>query len=81
MIFLTYQQYMTAQARTYVCDILAQTQGNMAAAARIAGVNRTHLFKIIRTLGLKAEDYRPLRYHLPENEARPFKVFLGAVEP
>jgi transcriptional regulator with GAF, ATPase, and Fis domain len=38
--------------RAYVSRALAQSGGNIAAAARAAGVDRTYLFRLVRKLGL-----------------------------
>jgi DNA-binding NtrC family response regulator len=42
--------------RQYIQTLLAQTQGNIAEAARRAGVDRGTLFRTIRRLGLKRGD-------------------------
>ena len=38
---------------TYVSELLRSNRGNVAAAARKAGVDRTYLFRLIRKYGLK----------------------------
>jgi transcriptional regulator with GAF, ATPase, and Fis domain len=38
---------------TYVSELLRRNRGNVAAAARKAGVDRTYLFRLIRKYGLK----------------------------
>lgn len=38
---------------TYVSELLSRNRGNVAAAARQAGVDRTYLFRLIRKYGLK----------------------------
>jgi transcriptional regulator of acetoin/glycerol metabolism len=38
---------------TYVSEILRRNKGNVAGAAREAGVDRTYLFRLIRKYGLK----------------------------
>ena len=38
---------------TYVSEILRRNKGNVAGAARQAGVDRTYLFRLIRKYGLK----------------------------
>ncbi len=47
--------------RRYLGWLLDQTQGNIAAAARHAGTERRNLGRIIKRLGVAAEDYRPGR--------------------
>ena len=44
--------------RAYVTDILRKTQGNISEAARISGLERVSLQKIIRRLGINAQAFR-----------------------
>ena len=40
-------------------DALRRTQGNMKRAADLLGKDRAQLYRIVKRLGLKADDYRP----------------------
>lgn len=42
----------------YLRTLLAHTSGNMSAAARIAGIDRTNLRKLLRKHGITPHDYR-----------------------
>jgi len=44
--------------RTYVIDILHTTQGNIFETARKSGLERVSLQKIIRRMGIKAQEFR-----------------------
>jgi DNA-binding NtrC family response regulator len=44
--------------RTYVRQLLAMTEGNISQAARISGLERVSLQKILRRLDIDAERYR-----------------------
>ena len=44
--------------RTYVTDILHKTQGNVSEAARKSGLERVSLQKIIRRMGINAQEFR-----------------------
>ncbi len=47
-----------AFTRRYVERLLAQTRGNVSEAARVSGLERVSLQKILRRLGIAAEGYR-----------------------
>ncbi len=44
--------------RTYVTDILQKTRGNVSEAARKSGLERVSLQKIIRRMGIRAQEFR-----------------------
>ena len=44
--------------RTYVTDILQKTHGNISEAARESGLERVSLQKIIRRMGIRAQEFR-----------------------
>ncbi|MCF8085865.1 MAG: sigma-54 dependent transcriptional regulator [Desulfohalobiaceae bacterium] len=44
--------------RTYVRELLRQTRGNISEAARMSGLERVSLQKIMRRLDIRAEDWR-----------------------
>jgi len=50
---LSYHEAMEAHKRELVLRALEQTQGNRAAAAKALGLHRTHLLKLIRSLGIE----------------------------
>jgi transcriptional regulator with GAF, ATPase, and Fis domain len=47
------RQAVDAFERSYVTGLLARTDGNVAAAARAAGVNRSYLHRLLRRHGLR----------------------------
>lgn len=50
------EQLLERFERDYVASLLAQTSGNVAEAARRAGIDRSTLFRTIRRYGLKAAE-------------------------
>ncbi|MBI2996830.1 MAG: sigma-54-dependent Fis family transcriptional regulator, partial [Deltaproteobacteria bacterium] len=48
----SYRVAMDATKREVVLKALAQTQGNRAAAAKLLGLRRTYLLKLIKALGI-----------------------------
>jgi DNA-binding NtrC family response regulator len=50
---LPYHEAMDAHKRELVLRALAETQGNRAAAAKALGLHRTHLLKLIKSLGIE----------------------------
>ena len=46
--------------RAYIDDLLSATKGNISAAARVSGLSRVALQKILARLGERAETYRSL---------------------
>ena len=53
----TYQQAKTAFERHYVEETLRAACGNMAAAARIAALDRSRYFRLVQKHGLNAADF------------------------
>ncbi len=49
---LSYHEAVDATRRELVVKALAQAQGNRAAAAKALGLHRTHLLKLIKSLGI-----------------------------
>ena len=47
------QRWLRYFERTYVADLLAQTSGNVSAAAVLAGVDRVYLHRMITRCGLR----------------------------
>jgi len=45
---VTWREHKAAAARQYLCYCLVCADNNVAAAARIAGCNRTHFFRLLR---------------------------------
>jgi transcriptional regulator of acetoin/glycerol metabolism len=50
---VTYQQHMDAASREYVLRMLNQHDWCVTRAARAAGCNRTHFYKIMRGAGIE----------------------------
>ena len=44
--------------RAYLCEVLRRTHGNVSAAARLAGRNRTDLHDLLKRHGIDAADFR-----------------------
>jgi two-component system response regulator GlrR len=44
--------------RAYLCEVLRRTRGNVSAAARLAGRNRTDLHDLLKRHGIDAGDFR-----------------------
>jgi DNA-binding NtrC family response regulator len=48
----SFHQAINSHRRALIVEALARTQGNRAAAAKALGLHRTHLMKLIKTLGI-----------------------------
>lgn len=59
---LTYREYLEQATlgaqRAYLERVLARTGGNVTRAAEVVGLERETLHRILRKIGLKAEDFR-----------------------
>ncbi len=55
----TYQQAKSAFERRYLEETLRLARGNMAAAARIASLDRSRYFRLVRTYGLDPRRFAP----------------------
>lgn len=64
---MTYDEHMLAAARAYLLETLRHHNGNIAAAARAAGRNRTYFFKLLQKTGIDPGTERPGR--APREEA------------
>jgi two-component system response regulator GlrR len=53
----TLAEARTAFERGYVIATLQQARGNMAAAARQAGLDRSHYFRLVRRHGIEPKQY------------------------
>ncbi len=51
-------QALEAFTRTYVDQLLGRTRGNISEAARVSGLERASLQKILKRLGIEAHDFR-----------------------
>jgi DNA-binding NtrC family response regulator len=60
---MTFLEHMTNVARNYFVELLAQTQGNTTEAAKLAGINRQHLYTLLKKLDVTADPYRAPRTH------------------
>lgn len=50
---MTYAEAMAQEAVVYLRGVLAQSGGIAGPAAKLAGVNRTHFYKLLKRHGLK----------------------------
>ena len=57
----TYAKTMTAARRKYLLELVRKS-GTMTEAARVAGVNRTHLYAMLREVGWKSKRQRTGRH-------------------
>lgn len=57
---LSFANAQRQHASEYLSACLAKTRGNVAAAARLAGLNRTHFYKLCSRFGVSQR--RPI-YH------------------
>ena len=57
---LPYREALTSFERSYFQDVLAVAGGNLAAAARRAGMDRSHFFRKIQALGLHQRTRAPI---------------------
>lgn len=53
------QKLLEQFERAYLVQALERTDGNMAAAARDAGIDRKTLWRLLRKYGLEADEFRP----------------------
>lgn len=51
-----YRAAMHEAATAYVRDVLRAASGNVSLAARTAGVNRKHLYKMMHRFGVSVDD-------------------------
>ncbi|WP_243358738.1 sigma-54-dependent transcriptional regulator [Fundidesulfovibrio terrae] len=51
-------QALEAFTRTYVDQLLGRTKGNISEAARVSGLERASLQKILKRLGIEAQDFK-----------------------
>jgi len=52
-------QALDAFTRSYVEQLLGRTRGNVSEAARVSGLERASLQKILKRLGIGPQDYKP----------------------
>lgn len=55
---MTYREAIEAARRKYVSEVLAEARGDMRKAAEMAGVDRTHFYKLIHKYGPRRESAR-----------------------
>lgn len=69
---MTYWQAIDASinetSRQYLCSVIEQSGGNISQAARIAGLNRTYLYELLRRYGIETKA-QPQRHRGNWNEA------------
>ena len=51
-------QALEAFTRAYVSQLLGRTKGNISEAARVSGLERASLQKILKRLGMEAQDFK-----------------------
>lgn len=54
-----FEQFKSNMERQYVVRLLTRTQGNVAEAARLAGIHRTHIYNLLKKHGLTSEAFKP----------------------
>jgi two-component system response regulator AtoC len=54
----TKRQAIAAFERTYLVNVLRTTKGSTAAAARLAGIDRTNFRRLLQRHGIEAEDFK-----------------------
>lgn len=59
---MTYHEAMDKAAREYLSDLMEILDGNIWLAARIAGYDRPHFYKLLNRHGLNYWDFRPRPY-------------------
>jgi len=61
----THREAMLEAERVYCLSVLELTHGNVSAAARIAGKNRTDFYKVMRRHNLRgAGELHPIKLNL-----------------
>lgn len=58
---MTYREAMASAKRAYLYRILSETGGNMARAAKVAGVHRTTFYKLLERHGIQVEHRKYIR--------------------
>lgn len=58
---MTYREAVTSAKRAYLYRTLSETGGNMARAAKVAGVHRTTFYKLLRHHGIQVEHRKYIR--------------------
>lgn len=52
----TYREARATWERTYFQELIAATGNNMSAAARVAGLDRSHFYQVLKRLGIGVRD-------------------------
>lgn len=60
---MTFYEHMAVCARTYLVGVLQQHAGRAYESMQSAGIQKDAFYDMLRTLGLKCEDFRPIRPH------------------
>ncbi len=58
---MTYREAVRSAKRAYLYRILSETGGNMAKAAKAAGVHRTTFYKLLEKHGIAVEHRKYIR--------------------
>lgn len=62
---MTYREAMTSAKRAYLFRVLSSNGGNMAKAAREAGVHRTDFYRLLKRNGISVENRKYVRVAEP----------------
>ena len=54
-----FYEHLANEARAYLIALLQANSGNAQQTAKDAGLNRTHLYTLMRALGIRVENHRP----------------------
>lgn len=58
---MTYREAITSAKRAYLYRVLSESGGSMTKAAKLAGVNRVNLYRIMKRHGVQVEHRRYVR--------------------
>jgi transcriptional regulator with AAA-type ATPase domain len=53
-----YESYKNAKEREYLVRLMTRVQGNVAEAARVAGIHRTHVYNLLKKHGLTPDAFK-----------------------
>lgn len=62
---MTYRESVASAKRAYLYRTLSESGGNMARAAKVAGVHRTTFYKLLKKNGISVEHRKYIRQPAP----------------
>lgn len=71
---MRFYEHMAVAARTYLVEILQQNKGRAYDSMEACGMQKDAFYGTLKALGLKCEDFRPIRHHAVCPE---FKYWIG----